>query len=465
MRAASFLPLILATALAGCDLAPDYHPPVVTVTDAFKEAGPWHAADPADAAPRGDWWTLFRDPTMDRLEASLDSTNPDLAAALARYDEARAFANQAKSGLFPEIDAGGSSTVNRESATRPLRGNGQPNQYGANQLDVEAGYEVDLWGAVRNRVAAGRAQAQASAADVAAVKLSLSAELAADYLTLRGLDSDANLLADTVANYQKARDLTQILFQGAVAAGMDVSRAETQLALARAQLSDIEGRRALIEHAIAALLGKTPAELTIPPATPTEALPDLPAGLPSELLQRRPDIAAAERRVAAANAGIGVAKAAFYPSLSLGLLGGEQSTNATLIGLPNSFWTLGPGVSLPLFTGGRLEAQEDLAYAAFHEAGEAYRSTVLHAFQDVEDNLALIKWLGTEAGDVDSGVSQSERTLSIALTLYREGAASYLEVVTAQTTYLQTQLTSIDLRTRRLQADVGLIRALGGSWG
>jgi len=187
--------------------------------------------------------------------------------------------------------------------------------------------------------------------------------------------------------------------------------------------------------------------------------------VPSQLLQRRPDIAAAERRVAAANAGIGVAKAAFYPSLSLGLLGGEQSTGTTLTALPDSVWTLGPGLTLPLFTGGRLEAQEDSAYATYHESGAAYRATVVRAFQEVEDNLALIKWLGNEATDIDAGVAQSRRTLSIATKLYQEGAASYLEVVTAQTTYLQTKLTSIDLRTRRLQADVGLIRALGGSWG
>jgi NodT family efflux transporter outer membrane factor (OMF) lipoprotein len=465
MRAKALLLAGALLALTGCDMAPDYKPPVVTVPDGFKEAGPWQPAAPSDQVARGEWWRVFGDSTLDGLETSLDAGSPTLAAAVARYDEARAFAAKAGSGLYPEVDAGGSSTINRQSARRPLRGTGQTNQYGNNEIDVQATYELDLWGAVRNRVAAGEDLAQASEADLAAVKLSLSAELAADYLTLRGLDNDARLLGDTVAAYQKARDLTQTLFQGSVASGMDVSRAETQLSLARAQLSDIEGRRALIEHAIAALLGKTPAELSIAPAMPTVALPELPAGVPSQLLQRRPDIAAAERRVAAANAGIGIAKAAFYPTLSLGILGGEESTGATLVGLPDSFWTLGPGVSLPLFTGGRLEAQEDNAYASFRESGAAYRTTVIHAFQEVEDNLALIKWLGTEANDVDSGVKQSQRTLSIAMKLYQEGAASYLEVVTAQTTYLQTQLTSIDLRTRRLQADVGLIRALGGSWG
>jgi len=451
--------------LVGCDMAPDYQPPQMTVPDSYKEASPWQPAQPADMADRGEWWRVFGDSTLDALESQLQEGSPTLAIAVARYDQARALADQASAGLYPELDAGGSTTVNRQSAQRPLRGNSQPNQYGVTQIGVQASYELDLWGAVRNRVAAGRDIAEAGASDLAAVQLSLSAELAADYLTLRGLDSDIRLLGDTVAAYRKAVDLTQALFQNAVASGLDVSRAETQLSLAQAQLSDNEARRALVEHAIAALLGKTPADLTIAPASPTVALPELPAGVPSRLLQRRPDIAAAERRVAAANARIGVAKAAFYPSLSLGLLGGEQSTGTTLTGLPDSVWTLGPSVTLPLFTGGRLEAQEDSAYAAHQESGAAYRATVIRAFQEVEDNLALIKWLGTEATDIDAGVAQSHRTLSIAMKLYQEGAASYLEVVTAQTTYLQTKLTSIDLRTRRLQADVGLIRALGGSWG
>ena len=467
MRRLPILAAMLPLALAACDMAPDYKPPVVHVAEDYEEAGPWHPALPADAQPHGDWWTLFGDATLDRLEAEIDQSSPTLAAAVARLDQARAYAAQAEAGLYPEVSAGGASAIDRQSQSGPLMGGRQgakTKEYSANKLDLQASYELDFWGRIRNQAAAGRDLAQASEADLATIKLSEAAELAADYLTLRGLDNDIDVLSDTVLTYRKARDLTRTLYQGAAASRMDVSRAETQLDLAEAQLADTEARRALIDHAIAALMGKTPAEQSIAPATPDIALPDVPPGVPSALLQRRPDIAAAERRVAAANAGIGVAKAAFYPSLTLGLLGGEQSNGAQLVGLPNSFWTLGPGVTLPIFTGGRLEAQEDQAYASFREEGELYRATVITAFREVEDNLALLSHLGEEAAKVEAGSDQAHKTLDIAMTLYKDGADSYLDVVTAQTTYLQTRLTAVDVRTRRMLAEVGLIRALGGGW-
>jgi NodT family efflux transporter outer membrane factor (OMF) lipoprotein len=453
----------LALSLAGCNLAPEYHPPLVAVPASYKEIGPWQPAQPADATPRGPWWQQFADPTLDGLEQKIDGANPDLAATVARYDQARAAAVEAEAGLYPQISLGASSIANRQSDRRPLRAGG-PTNYTANTLDTQASYEIDLWGDVRNRAAAGRALAQASAADLATVELSLHAELANDYVTLRGLDADAKLLADTVAAFQKALDLTQTLFKGKIAPGTDVSRAEAQLEAARAQVSDVAGRRALLEHAIASLEGEPASGFSIAPEASKLRLPDLPAIVPTTLLQRRPDIAEAERTVKAANAEIGVARAAFYPSLSLNLLGGFQDTRLDAPSLPLSFWSVGPDVTLPLFTGGTLDAQESAAYAKFREASEDYRSVVLGAFQEVEDNLALIHWLGSEESHETAAVAAAQNTLDSALNLYREGATSYLEVVTAQTALLQAQQAAIDVQTRQLEAEVGLARALGGGW-
>lgn len=463
----SLRPLLIAAATAGltaCNLAPDYHPPLIDVPAAYKEAGPWQPAHPSDELPRGAWWSRFGDATLDKLEPQIDAANSDLAATVARYDQARGFAAEAEAGLDPQAALGGSLTANRQSKTRPLRGATQPNFYGANQVAVAAGYEIDLWGKLRNQAKAGTALAQASAADLATMRLSLQSELATDYLSLRGLDADGKLLAGTVDAYQKALDLTRTRFEGKIASSMDVSRAQTQLDTARAQVSDIASKRALMEHAIASLVGQPASSFTIPTEVPPFTIPDVPANVPSTLLQRRPDIAAAERTVAAANSEIGVARAAFYPSLSLNLLAGFQSAGLNLLSLPNSFWTIGPDVTLPLLDGGKLDAQEAIAYARFREAGADYRSTVLAAFQEVEDNLALLHWLGQEASDEASGVTAAQHTLDSALTLYKEGAASYLEVVTAQTALLQAQQTLLDVQTRRLTADVGLIRGLGGGW-
>jgi NodT family efflux transporter outer membrane factor (OMF) lipoprotein len=464
MSARIFPSLALAALLAGCNLAPPYHPPLVTVPASYKEAGPWQPAAPSDALPRGAWWERFGDPTLDRLEPALETASPDLAATVARYDQARAFAAQAEAGLDPQVDLGASLSGNRQSATRPLRGSGQPNFYGANQVAASGGYEIDFWGKLRNEAQAGVQLVQASAGDLATMRLSLQAELATDYLTLRGLDADAKLLTDTVAAYQKALDLTRTLFQGKIVSSLDVSRAETQLDTASAQLSDVASKRALMEHAIASLIGQPASGFSLTAEVQPFKLPDVPASLPSNLLQRRPDIAAAERTVAAANSEIGVARAAFYPSFSINLLAGFQSDGLGLASLPNSFWTIGPDVTLPLLDGGKLDAQEAIAYARFREAGADYKATVLTAFQQVEDNLALLHWLGREDTDETAGVAAAQHTLDVALNLYKEGAASYLEVVTAQTALLQAQQTLLDLETRRLTADVGLIHSLGGGW-
>ena len=454
----------IAVLLGGCNLAPDYHVPRVVVSTAYKETGPWKPARPMDNLPRGAWWQQYGDRTLDELEARIDTANPNLAAAVARYDQARAFAAEAAAGLYPQVQLGASLSTNKQSKDRPLRGATQPNYYGANTLDAIASYEIDFWGKLRNQAAAGAASAQASAADLATIHLGLQAELATNYLLLRGLDADIALLADTVNAYQKALDLTVRRFEGKIASGMDVSRAQTQLYTVRALLSDTSAKRALLEHAIAALVGEPASDFSIPVRAVSIQPPDVPTGIPSELLQRRPDIASAERAVSAANSGIGVARAAFYPSFSLNLIGGTQSTELNLFSGPNSFWSLGPSVSLPLFTGGALEAQESVAYANFRQASANYRATVLNAFLEVEDNLALRNWLGREYTDEEAATKAAQHTLEIALNLYRDGAESYLEVVTAQTALLQTQQTALDIHTRLLAANVGLIRALGGGW-
>ena len=453
-------------ALAGCSFAPDYKPPSGAMPVAYKEAGPWAVAQPADDRPRRDWWTDFDDETLNGLEGQIDTENPDLAASVARYDQARAYVSQVDASVMPTVDLSGSATQNRQSAKRPLRSPNQPNQYGANTIGLQASYEIDFWGQIRNAVAAGEATAQARGADMETVRLSLHAELANDYVALRGLDAEMKLLTDTEQAYAKAQQLTQDRHDAKVASGIDVSRSESQLESARALESDVRGQRAVLEHAIASLVGKPASDFSIAPAVVRLPVPAEPTGLPASLLQRRPDIASDERKVAAANADIGVAKAAFYPNISLNLTGGFQNTGSGfgLLSAPYSFWSVGPSLALPLFEGGLRHAVEAGAYAARDEAASNYRSTVLAAFQEVEDNLALLHHLGQETQDETQAVTAAEHTADLSLTLYHDGAASYLDVVVAQTDALQAERTLLDLNTRRLQADIRLIRAVGGGW-
>ena len=458
MRAARALALAgAAAALAGCSFAPPYEPPAVAAASAYREAGPWTPADPAADRPRGAWWKMFGDPVLDDLEARAERANPDLAAAVAAYDQARAIAAQARTGFFPLVDVDLS-----RARTSPPGG-------GANYTDVELSggfaYEVDLWGRVRNQAAAAGARAAASGADLQSVRLSLQALLADQYLTLRALEAQQRLLEDTVAAYARALDLTERLRAGGAASGLDLGRAQTQLANARAQALEVAAQRALTEHAVAVLVGEGASTFAVAPAAAELAQPVIPVAAPSVLLQRRPDIVAAERRVAAANAEIGVARAAWFPSLGIGGSGGWRTAGGVdLIAAPNRFWTLGPDLAGPLIDGGGRRAGVRLARARFEAAGADYRATVLDAFRQVEDQLTLANRLAEQATDREAAAAAAARTEELALIRYREGASGFLDVVTAQTAALDARRAVIALEARRLQAAVDLVRALGGGW-
>lgn len=453
-----------AAALAGCSLAPAYRPPASPAPAAFKEAGPWTAAAPALPAS-GAWWTLFGDPVLDGLEAQVAAANPTLQGALGRYDQAQAYLGEIRSALLPTASAQASVTQNRQSDHRPLRGSGQPNQYAADTIGGSLAWDLDVWGALHNRVAAGRAQVQAAGDDLAVTRLALEAEVALDYVRLRGLDAQARLLAASVDAYAQADALTQRRFKGGIASGIDIARSGELLADARAQAADIAAARALVEHAIASLVGQPASSFALSPAEGQPAVPAIPVGVPSTLLQRRPDVAAAERRMFAANAGIGVARAAFYPSISLGASGGFQNTAlSNLVSAPNSFWSIGPSAVLSLFDGGRRRAQLAVARAAWTLATADYRARVLQAFQDVEDGLAQLHHFAGAAQAEDEEVRQAGEAERQALIRYDKGVVTYLDVSTAQATALQVRRSALDLRTRRLQASIRLARALGGGW-
>ncbi|WP_321949377.1 efflux transporter outer membrane subunit [Paraburkholderia sp. J10-1] len=462
LRAAA---LAAALLLSACSFAPTYHAPATAIPTHFKEAGGWQTARPADQLPRDGWWRAFDDPVLNQLEPQVAKANPNVAAALARHDEADALVAQARSALLPSVGAQANVSRERQSALRPLRGSDQPNVYNSNTLDVGIGYDLDLWGKVRNEVKAGEASSVASEADIASLQLSLQAKLATTWFDLLGLDQQSKLLDDTIAAYRHALELTESRHRGGIASSLDVSRAQTQLASAQAAADDVSARRALYEHAIATLIGVPASQFNVAPDTIRPHMPNLPAGLPSSLLERRPDIAAAERRVAAANAQIGVAKAAFFPDLSLGLDGGFQSdTFSPWIVAPNEMWSIGPTLMMTIFDGGRRAAVVRGAQAKLAENGAQYKATVLNAFQQVEDNLALLHHLGDEAQREDEALTAAQRTLTLSMSRYRDGVVSYLDVVTAQTTELSTQISSLELDTRRLDATVGLIQAIGGGW-
>ena len=461
---ARLLALSVAAAVSACSFAPTMETPKIESGNAYKEIGaPWVNAQPADRLPRDSWWTLYGDKRLDDLQQRLIDANPDLAAALASYEQAQAVYRFTRGDYFPQISANGGVNRNRVSGNAP--GYSAPYEYSARSIGLDVSYEIDLWGRVRNEVAAGRAQAQAAAADLENARLSLIAQLVDDYIVLRSLDRDFALLTDTVKAYQRALELTQNRHKGGIASGLDVAQAQTQLDAARSQAAQTLAQRALTEHAIAVLVGAAPSQFSIPPEIVDLTLPAVPVDVPSALLQRRPDIAAAQRRMEAANADIGVARAAFFPSISLGASGGYLSTSAgNWLMQPSQFWGIGPAALLTLFDGGKRSASVDQAHAAFDQASANYRSVVLAAFAQVEDNLALLNHYRDASSAEKSAAAAAQSALNFSLDRYREGAVNYLDVVTSQTAALQTQRDALNLDTLQLRASVALIRALGGGW-
>jgi len=461
--------LLALGCLAGCNLAPRYQRPSVAMPAAFKEAPApavaWAPAQPRDMVQRGAWWDLYQDPQLDALETQVRVSNQTIAAAEAGFRAARGAALSARSALFP--------VVGTDPAVDRLRNSGNwtasstagtiVNEY---SLPVDASYEVDLWRRAGNTARASALAAQASADDLATVVLSTQAELAQDYFALRALDAQQSIFDRTVASYRAALDAIKTLNRSGIDSDEDVARAQNQLDTTIAQGTDLKAARALYEHAIAVLIGRPPAEFSLAAAPLTARPPAVPAGLPSALLERRPDIAAAERRVAAANAGIGVARTAYFPSLTLGASGGwEAIHSAEWFAWPSRFWSLGPELGATLFDWDARRGLTEQARAAFDQAAANYRQTVLTAFEAVEDNLAALRVLDEEAAEEHAAVESAQRLLDLAQTRYRLGIDSYLDVVTAQAGLLSSQGAEVEIRLRQMTASVSLVRALGGGWG
>jgi len=455
----------LSLILSACSLAPPLKVPEVPAGEAYKELGAWTKAEPADRLPRDSWWDVYATAELDDLEKRLIAGNPTLANALANYAAARAVSDQARAGLFPTFNLNPSVERARESLHTPLIGPTTPHYYDDNILGGSVSYELDLWGQIRNQVAEGKANAEASAADLENARLSLLAQLVDDYIQLRSMDRDEVILEDTVKADARALAITEQRHNAGIGSGLDVTQAQTQLESASSQEAQILAQRALMEHAIAALLGLSPSTFSLKPAIVVIKLPEIPAGLPATLLERRPDIAAAQRRMMAANAQIGVARAAYFPSLSLGAQGGFQSTSfSNWLSAPSTFWAIGPNALLNVFDGGLRRAQVAQARAQFDASAANYRGTVIAAFQQVEDDLASLNHYHDAAQQENAAVDAAKRTLDLSMALYVQGAADYLTVVTSQTSLLQAQTQALDLDTLQLRASVDLIRALGGGW-
>ena len=448
-------PFFLLLALAGCAVGPNYQKPPVETPAAYKEAGDWVVAKPADAAPKGKWWQAFRDPVLDGLEDRVSVSNQTLKAAEARYRQAVAAVQLARSQFFPTVDASGNATRSRANGLTTRR----------YSVELNASWEPDLWGRVRRLVESNRAEEQASAADVEAARLSLQAELATDYFQLRATDAAIVLFGDTIKAFQTSYEMTQNRHRAGVAAKTDVVNAETQLKSTQAQAIDLKATRAQLEHAIAVLVGEAPSSFSLPAANIETHIAQVPPGIPSTLLERRPDVAAAERRMAAANAQIGVAEAAYFPSLTLtGSAGFAGSELAKLISAPNRVWSLGLAAAETLLDFGARSANVETARAKYDEAVANYRQAALGGFQEVEDNLATLRWLEDESAVQQEALRAAREAVALTLNQYKAGTASYLNVVVVQAAQLNEERSAVNLLARRLAASVALIRALGGSW-
>jgi len=457
---------IAALLLTGCVVGPKYHPPAVQAPPAYKETGDWKPAQPNDQNLGGSWWTIFQDPQLNALEEQVNVSNQNLKAAEAQFRQARAALRYYRADYYPTVTAAPSATRERISSHRP-----PPNSifngitYNDFVLPFDVSYQADVWGRVRKNVESYREQAQASAADLATVNLSMHADLAVDYFQARSLDAEEQLLNSTVKEYQQALELNESRFLGGIASEVEVEQARTILQTTQAEAIDVGVARAQYEHAVAILVGKPPAEFTLPPLPLTAPPPHIPIGLPSQLLERRPDIAAAERLVASANAQIGVAKSAYYPVISLGASGGfESSAITTLINGPSGLWSIGLSAVGTVFDVGRRRAFTDEARAAYDSQVANYRQVVLNGFQQVEDNLAAVRILENEAKVQNEAVAAAQRSLDLSIIRYKGGVTSYLEVITAQNAALTDEVTAVNILGRRMANTVLLIQALGGGW-
>ena len=471
--------VVLALTSAGCVVGPMYKQPSAASPPTFKEQPPvnfkeaesagWKQSRPADSYEKGRWWELYEEAALNALEEQVSVSNQNVAQAEAQYRQAMAAASVARAPLFPTVTAAPAITAGSASATRNDSGASNQTGFTSNQtgftLPFNVSWEPDLWGSVRRGATAGIATAEAQAANVANARLLFQAELAQDYFGLHGIDGEVELLTRTQGSYEEYLTLTRNRFSAGIASDLDVAQAEAQLYAVQAQLMDLGVQRAAFEHAIAILIGKAPAELTIPPAALTGSPPPVPMGVPSELLERRPDIASAERQVAAANEQIGIAMAAFYPNLNLtGSAGFASSSLAQWLTWPSRFWSVGPQLAATLFDAGRRRGIVAQQQAAYDATVAAYRQTVLTAMQQVEDNLAALRILSGEADKVQQTVESASRALDISAAQYRAGTASYLTVISSQATLLSANVTAVTLQTRRLTASVLLIDALGGGW-
>ena len=467
---------------AGCVVGPNYSKPSVPMTAAYKEDQGWKLARPGDDIPRGKWWEIFGDPQLNALEEQVAEANQNVKVAEARFRQARAMIQFFRAGLFPMVTAGASANSVRNSTVRPF---GTPSSGASSETsggtttgtsssgastgeflaNGDISYEIDLWGRIRRSVTAAREEAQATAADLETAKLSLQAELATDYFELRSADAQQRLLNDTVKAFDEALQLTTRRFEGGAAPKSDVAQARTQLETTQVQATDIAVQRAQFEHAIAVLIGKPPADFSLPPEPLDLQPPDIPAGLPSELLERRPDIAAAERRVAEANEQIGIAKAAFFPTVTLNALFGFESNSIRNFGGWQSFlWAVGSSLAQTVFDAGRRRATLQATLASYDATVASYREATLDAFQQVEDNLAALRVLEQEAQQQARAVVSARESLQLFTNRYKGGVDTYLQVITAQTAALTNKRNEVDILRRRMDASVLLVKALGGGW-
>jgi NodT family efflux transporter outer membrane factor (OMF) lipoprotein len=455
---------------AGCAVGPDYKRPETALPQQYKAAiaqdSAWTVAAPRDHAPRGDWWQIYDDARLNELVQQLDQANQDIAAAEARYRQAQATARAANAGFFPTLSANANKSragvASTSNVGNTINTRGVDNKYTAT---LDASWELDVWGRVRRDVESSEASAQASAADLAAARLSAQAQLVQNYFQLQILDAQQALYDRTVADYEKSLQLTQNQYAAGVASRAEVAQAEAQLKATQAQAVDNRLTRDQLENAVAILLGKAPADVTLAGSSPPQALPAIPLEVPSQLLERRPDIAAAERRTAAANADIGVAQAAYFPQLTLSASGGYQSSSfADWFTAPNRFWSVGPALAQTLFDGGLRSANKQRALAAYDETVATYRQTVLTGMQEVEDNLVALDLLQKELQFQEDAVRAARDALQLVNNQYKAGTVGYLNVITAETTALSNERNLLQVRGRLLSSSVLLVKALGGSW-